>query len=228
MCSANKHQWNAIIILFIYVCSFIGLCHLASSSHANLWHGTYNFGNWEYCHVRTLPILTESRVGSCQAGISPYDSNQSFLGFWSVEIVKNCSSYNFCLDRISVCGSCIPLFHPFPRRLIIAIYFGNKISIQFYSNFVLTLKWSCGAIFIWVSNVIRICFAFALLHSVIGLKTLSHFLHQSEVKPKHIMAYSHAYCGVLRWLQVFASIFDCFTGLPVFFVMGPSDYFGLV
>ncbi len=82
------------------------------------------------------------------------------------------------------------------------------------------------AVFTWVSKVNCVCFGFALLRLVIGSKILRHFLSQSEQKPKPIMTrsrtFSHASCRP----HVFASSFDWFTGLSVFFVIGQSNYFG--
>ena len=82
------------------------------------------------------------------------------------------------------------------------------------------------AVFTWVSKVIRVCFGFALLHSVIGLKLSRHFLNQSEVKPRLIATCSRTFSRALLRLHVFASSFDWFTGLSVSFVIGQSDYFG--
>ena len=82
------------------------------------------------------------------------------------------------------------------------------------------------AVFTWVSKVIRVCFGFALLWSVIGLKISRHFLNQSEVKLKPIATSSRTFSRALCRLHVFASSFDWFTGLPVSFVIGQSDYFG--
>ena len=65
--------------------------------------------------------------------------------------------------------------------------------------------------------MICVCFGFALLCSVIGLKIVLYFLNQSEVKPESI-----ATCR----LHVFALSFDWFTGLSASFVIGQSDYFG--
>ena len=77
-----------------------------------------------------------------------------------------------------------------------------------------------------MSKVIRVCFGFALLHSVIGLKLSRHFLNQSEVKPRLIATCSRTFSRALWRLHVFASSFDWFTGLSVSFVIGQSDYFG--
>ena len=80
-----------------------------------------------------------------------------------------------------------------------------------------------------MSKVIRICFGFTLLCSVIGLKISRHFLNQSEVKPKPIAAHSYAFSRASHRLHVFASSFDdWFIELSVSFVIGQSDYFGLV
>ena len=74
-----------------------------------------------------------------------------------------------------------------------------------------------------MSKVIRVCFGFALLRSVIGLKNSRHFFNQSEVKPKPIATSSRTFSRALCRLHVFASSFDWFTGLPVSFVIGQSD-----
>ncbi len=47
-------------------------------------------------------------------------------------------------------------------------------------------KLSLLAVFTWVSNVIRVCFGFALLRLVIGLKLSRHFLSQSAVTPNQL------------------------------------------
>ena len=71
-----------------------------------------------------------------------------------------------------------------------------------------------------------VCFGFALLRSVIGLKTSRHFLNQSEVKPKPIATYSRTSSRPSCRLPVFASSFDWFAGLSVSFMIGKNDYFG--
>ena len=77
-----------------------------------------------------------------------------------------------------------------------------------------------------MSKVIRVCFGFALLRLVIGLKNSRNFLNQSEVKPKAITTSSRSFSRPSCRLHVFASSFDWFTGLSVSFVIGESDYFG--
>ena len=77
-------------------------------------------------------------------------------------------------------------------------------------------------IFILASKVIRICFGFALLPSLIGLKHSCYFLNQSEVKPKPIMA---RLC-TLDAPFLFALSFDWFPKWSMSFVIGQSDYFG--
>ncbi len=67
-----------------------------------------------------------------------------------------------------------------------------------------------GAVFTWVSKVIRVCIGFALLRFVIGLKPSRHFLSQSEVKPKPIMTRSRTFSRASCQLLVFASSFDWF------------------
>ena len=77
-----------------------------------------------------------------------------------------------------------------------------------------------------MSKVIRSCFGFASLHSLIGLRNSCHFLDQSEVKPKPIVTRSRMFSCTLRGPFVFALRFDWFTGLSVSFVIGQSDSFG--
>ena len=61
---------------------------------------------------------------------------------------------------------------------------------------------------------------------MIGLKNSRQFFIQSEVKPKPIVTYSHAFSRALRQLPVITSSFDWLTVLCVFFVIGYSNYFG--
>ena len=76
------------------------------------------------------------------------------------------------------------------------------------------------AVFTWVSKVIRICFGFALLRSVIGLKKLAPL--SQPIRSKTKTTFSRASCR----LHVFASSFDWFTGLSLSFVIGQGDNFG--
>ncbi len=70
---------------------------------------------------------------------------------------------------------------------------------------------------------------FALLCYVIGLKKHSrHFLDQSEVKPKPIVACSQTFYRALRRPHVFASSFDWFRELSVLFVISRSDCLGFI
>ena len=71
-------------------------------------------------------------------------------------------------------------------------------------------------VFTWVSKIIRACFGFASLCSVISFKNLRHFLNQSEVKPKPITTCPCTFSRA-SWqlVHVFASSFDWFTGLSV-------------
>ncbi len=82
------------------------------------------------------------------------------------------------------------------------------------------------AVFTWLSKVNCVCFGFALLRLVIGLKISRHFLSQSGVKPKPIVIHSRTFSRASCRLHVFASSFDWFTGLSVSFVIGQSNYFG--
>ena len=63
---------------------------------------------------------------------------------------------------------------------------------------------------------------------MIGLKNSRHFFIQSEVQPKPIVTRSHAFSRALRKLPVITSSFDWYTVLSVSFVIGWSNYFGLV
>ena len=67
----------------------------------------------------------------------------------------------------------------------------------------------------WVSKVIRNCFDFALLRSVMGLKNSRHLhvLNQSNIKPKPIATWSHAFSHARRRLRLFASSFHSFGSL---------------
>ena len=82
------------------------------------------------------------------------------------------------------------------------------------------------AVFAFLSKVICVCFSFALLRLVIGLKILCHFLNQSEVKPKPILTRSCTFSRASRQQRISASGFDWLKGLSVSFVVGWSDYFG--
>ncbi len=77
-----------------------------------------------------------------------------------------------------------------------------------------------------MSKVICVCFGFALLRSVIGLKISRHFLDQSELRPKAIVTRSRTFSRSLRQLHVFASSLDWFIGLFVCFVIGQRNNFG--
>ena len=71
-------------------------------------------------------------------------------------------------------------------------------------------------------------FGFALLHSAIGSKFLRHFFNQSEVKPKPIVAPACTFSRSLCRLRVITSSSDWFTGLSPSFLIGQTNYFGLV
>ena len=60
------------------------------------------------------------------------------------------------------------------------------------------------------------------------LKNLAPLLiiNQSEVKPRPIVTYSHAFSRAWRWLHVFASSPDWSTELSASLVIGQSNYFG--
>ena len=72
----------------------------------------------------------------------------------------------------------------------------------------------------WLAN----CFGFALLHSVIGSKFWRHFLNQSEVKPKPIVACACTFSRALCRLRIITLSFDWFTGLPASFLIGQGNY----
>ena len=57
--------------------------------------------------------------------------------------------------------------------------------------------------------------------------TSPHFINQSEVKPKPIVTYSHAFSRAWSGLHVFASCSDWLIGLSASSVIGQSNYFGL-
>ena len=60
-------------------------------------------------------------------------------------------------------------------------------------------------VFNWVSKVIRNCFGFHLLRSVIVWKNPRHLLNQSDAKLKPIATWSHAFSCAWRSLRVSAS-----------------------
>ena len=60
--------------------------------------------------------------------------------------------------------------------------------------------------------------------SDIGSKFSCHFLNQSEVKPKPIVARVCTFSCNLFWLQVITLSFDWFTGLSLSFLIGQSNY----
>ncbi len=66
---------------------------------------------------------------------------------------------------------------------------------------------------------------FALQRLVISLKISRHFLTQTEVKPRPVVIGSRTLSRASCRLHAFASRFDWFTGLPVSFVIGQSNYF---
>ena len=63
-------------------------------------------------------------------------------------------------------------------------------------------RWRVWAIFNRISKVIRVCFGFALLRSVISWQNSRHFLNQWETKPIR-MACSHAFSRAWRRLHVY-------------------------
>ena len=77
-------------------------------------------------------------------------------------------------------------------------------------------------------KVIRFCFGFALLRSVISLKKLASLSQpiESTVIPQPIVTRSRTFSCASCRLHVLASSFDWLTGLSVSSVIGQSDYFG--
>ena len=61
---------------------------------------------------------------------------------------------------------------------------------------------------------------------MIGSKFSRHFVNQSEVKPKPIVAGAFTFPRTLCRLRVINSSFDWFTGLSPSFLIGQSSYFG--
>ncbi len=68
------------------------------------------------------------------------------------------------------------------------------------------------AVFTWVSKVNCVCFGFALLRLVIGLKLSGLFLSQSEVKPKRFPALCAGYMNLL-WVLIGSLNCLCFLWL---------------
>ena len=91
-------------------------------------------------------------------------------------------------------------------------------------------KWSVktnlavSAPYIWVSKVISVCFGFALLRIVIGLKL--HSTHPFRSKTKTIRKLLARKSCALRQLHVIVLSFDWFTWLSMSFVIGQCDNFG--
>ena len=77
--------------------------------------------------------------------------------------------------------------------------------------------------FNWVSKANSNCFAFALLHPMIGSKFSRHFINQLEVKPKSIVARVHSSRASCR-LRVVILIFDWFAVLSPSFLIDQSNY----
>ena len=90
-------------------------------------------------------------------------------------------------------------------------------------NFVLIERFSteCRKYF---RNCSAIWFCIATLCD--WLKMSRHFLDQSEVKPKPIVTYSHAFSRAWHGRHVFASSSDWFIRLFTTVVIGQSNYFG--
>ena len=82
------------------------------------------------------------------------------------------------------------------------------------------------AVFNWVSKVIRHCFGFALLRSMIGLKNSRHLLNQSDANPKPIATWSHAFSRAWRRLRAFASSSHWFIVLFTFLMIDDCNCFG--
>ena len=69
------------------------------------------------------------------------------------------------------------------------------------------------AVFTWVRKVIQVGFGVSPLHVVFGLKNSRHFLGQSKVKPKPIVAALCTFFSASLQLHAFDSGFHLFTGL---------------
>ena len=82
------------------------------------------------------------------------------------------------------------------------------------------------AIFNRVSTVIRDCFGFASLRSVIGSKNSRHSLSQSDAKPKPITTWSIAFSRASGRLHVFTLSSHWFLLIFIFVLIGCCDYFG--
>ena len=76
------------------------------------------------------------------------------------------------------------------------------------------------------AKIIRNCFDFVLLRSMIGLKNSRHLLSQSDEKPKPIATWPHVFSRAWRRLSVFASSSHWFVLLFAFVVIGHCDCFG--
>ena len=63
---------------------------------------------------------------------------------------------------------------------------------------------------------------------MIGSKFSRHFINQSEVKPKPMVARAYTFSRDLCRLRVITSSFDWFSGLSPPFLIGQSNYFGLL
>ena len=67
---------------------------------------------------------------------------------------------------------------------------GSRMKHQ--GNWIISVRREFGAVFNWVSKLIRNCFAFPLIRSVIGWKNSRRLLNQSDAKPNPIATWSHA------------------------------------
>ena len=81
------------------------------------------------------------------------------------------------------------------------------------------------AVFNLLSKVIRVCFGFALICSVIGCQNSRHVLSQWEAKPKSIASCPHGFSRAWHRLHVTTSNSDWFTELSSSLVIGRSNCF---
>lgn len=123
-------------------------------------------------------------------------------------------------SKFSTCSSCSPSFCSLS---FIFSYFRQRIC----SLWLKTDRCQDGVVFTRVSKAIHIySFGFALLHYMIGLKTLRHFAMQSEVL-KPIVTRLHMFPALhvsnLYLLQVLIGSLDCLSPRVSMIVWGLGD-----
>ena len=77
-----------------------------------------------------------------------------------------------------------------------------------------------------IEKVISRLLWFCIANFAIGKNNSRHFLNQSEVKPKPMVTFSHAFSRACCRLHVFAASSDWFIGLSASVVIGQGNYFG--